>query len=91
MRSEDGLHAVAVTGISDKGVAIWDPATGKHETLSPAVFNSLIVRATLDRKHLDEDTVKRQERAQWMVYGDESGSFVVPEKGGRLGARAQDG
>ncbi|MBO9541259.1 hypothetical protein J7643_11780 [bacterium] len=91
MRSEDGLHSVAVTGISDKGVAIWDPATGKHETLSSAQFNSLVVRATLDRNHLDQDTVKRQEQAQWQIYGDESGSFIVPEKGGRLGARAQQG
>ncbi|HEY9897869.1 MAG TPA: hypothetical protein V6D00_01695 [Pantanalinema sp.] len=94
MQSEEGLHSVAVTGISEKGVSIWDPATGKNETLSPAVFNSLIVRATLDSKHLDQETIRREQSSRrYTSYGEDGGysENMRKEGGGRLGSRAQSG
>lgn len=60
MRSDSGLHAVAVTGFSDEGVNIWDPATGEAKVMPKEEFNSLLVRATVDREALDKG--KRNER-----------------------------
>lgn len=54
MKSDTGLHAVAVTGFSEEGVSIWDPATGEARIMSNTEFNSLLVRATVDREALDK-------------------------------------
>lgn len=60
MKSDTGLHAVAVTGFSDEGVSIWDPATGEAKVMPKDEFNALLVRATVDREALDKG--KRNER-----------------------------
>lgn len=47
MRTDDALHAKAVIGSSEAGMTLWDPATGKTETMSRRDFNQQVVRATL--------------------------------------------
>jgi hypothetical protein len=58
MKSDKGLHAVAVTGFSNEGVNIWDPATGEGKVISNKEFNSLLVRATVEREALDRGKQK---------------------------------
>lgn len=47
MRDGENLHAKAVIGSSEAGMTLWDPATGKTETMSREDFNKQVVRATL--------------------------------------------
>ena len=104
MQSDAGLHGVAITGVSEKGVDIWDPALGEIVTMPADEFNQLVVRATLDsgaflQKSEDKEirTLQSQfQRQQWSnenEFANSSGSDrgKAPEKGGRLGSRGRKG
>lgn len=95
LRSEEGLHAVAVQAISSEGVTIWDPATGKTDILPKDVFNELLVRATFDREQVLEPTsdwqLRRTQHQIRMAATPEAGKegreaiAAQEEGGGRLG------
>jgi hypothetical protein len=99
MKSDTGLHGVAVTGVSDAGVDVWDPATGAITTMPKEEFNNLVVRATLDRsaflQRSDDQQVRNvQMRANMDEWQRNSGEGYYQsgndqaEGGGRVASSA---
>ncbi len=98
LQADEGLHSVAVTGVSEQGVTIWDPATRRSEVLSKEQFNDLLVRATFDREEILAPSRDRTLRSVQHQIRNADGESAVQgmiaeqeEGGGRLGGRGQKG
>ena len=100
LKAESGLHAVAITSVSEEGVTIWDPATSKTDVLPKDLFNQLLVRATFDRDAMLKPTGKPEvkEAQNFVRQSEASGGSAalgaqaqLEEGGGRLGGGGRQG